>query len=235
MAQKAIKVAIIGLGHFGNRLALDLTEMGAEVIAIDHDERKVEKLRDRVSHTIVLDATDETALSGVNISDYDHCVVAIGESVENSLLSTANLQKLKAKNITARACSETQEIILKQMGIENIILPEGDAASQVARQLFYRGAGQSINLSEEYLIMETNPPKWCIGKRVEDLHLIKEYSISIITLIYSKDNDQMLSIGKRKKIDIEGIISPDTLITKDCRMLIFGREKSIYRLLNKND
>lgn len=234
MINKSLKVAVIGLGHFGSRLCCNLNEAGVEVMAIDNDDKKVEKLRDRVDHTILLDATDASALDGVGIQEYDHVVVAIGESVENSLLTVANLQQLKAKNIIARACSETQEIILKQMKVEHIILPEGEAAGQVARQLCYKGAGQSINISEEYLLLETKPPSWCIGKRVEDLHFIKDYHISIITLIYSKDEDQLLSIGKRKKIEISGIVTPDTVIEKHCKMMIFGREKDISRLLNEN-
>lgn len=228
------KIAVIGLGHFGYRLCADLSEIGVEVLAIDINEKKVERLRDIVKHTVILDSRDEIALSGIDIDNYDHVVVAIGEDIEASLITIALLQKLKAKSIIGRACSETQEIILKQMKIDHIFLPEGDAARQMARKLYLKGADNSFNISAKYILVEAKPPEWTVNKKIGNLHLISEYGVNIITLLYKKSTDELLSIGKRKKIDIEGIVSSDTVINEDCELLLFGKEENIARFLNEN-
>ncbi|MCX5635546.1 MAG: NAD-binding protein, partial [Planctomycetota bacterium] len=55
------RFAVIGLGRFGKKLAIDLALSGAEVIAIDKNKEQIEEIRDDVSHAVRLDSTDEEA------------------------------------------------------------------------------------------------------------------------------------------------------------------------------
>ena len=75
-------VAVIGLGTFGAKTAVRLFEKGAEVIAIDKDDLLVEKIKDRVTHAVSLNVTDERSLRSVNISDVDVAIVGIGDNVD---------------------------------------------------------------------------------------------------------------------------------------------------------
>jgi len=225
------KIAVIGIGHFGGRLCIELAQTDVEVLAIDREERELEALRGVVSQSIILDSTDEVALKGIGIEEYDTVVVAIGESVEHSLLTVAHLQNIGVKNIVARACNKAHEVILKQMKVNKIFLPEVDAARQMARSLSVEGAGASINISKEYIILEVSPPEWCTGKTVDSLHLISKYKISLITMLSDVSEDELLSIGKQKEVTISGMVGPKDVIKKDHRLLLFGKEKDIQLFL----
>lgn len=228
------KVAVIGIGHFGERLCYELANANIEVLAIDIEERPLERLREVVSQTIILDSTDEQSLKGIGIDDYDFVVVSIGEKVEESLITVAHLQNLKARHIVARACNKTHEVILKQMKVDKIFLPEGDAARQMARSLYLEGAGTSINLSKDYILLEVKPPEWTIGKAVQDLHVIRDYQISIITTLIDVSSEELLSLGEQKEVKISGMIEGSHVIAEGCNLLLFGKESNIRRFLNDN-
>ena len=84
-------VAVIGLGTFGSKTAISLYEKGAEVIAIDINEALVDKIKDRVTHAVALNVTEERSLRSVNISDVDSAIVAIGDNIETSIMAVAML------------------------------------------------------------------------------------------------------------------------------------------------
>ena len=114
-------VAVIGLGAFGAKTAVSLYEKGAEVIAIDKEVELVDKIKERVSHAVSLDVTDERALRSLNISNVDVAVVAIGDHVEQSIMAIATLRKLGVGRVVARATSSIHEHVLREIGASEII------------------------------------------------------------------------------------------------------------------
>ena len=106
------RFAVIGLGQFGSAIAKNLSNRGAEVLAIDSSLEKVEGIKDEVSHAVALDATDKKALLSQNIQDVDAVVVAIGENFQALLLCTFLLIELKVKRIITRSMGNDQRRIL---------------------------------------------------------------------------------------------------------------------------
>ena len=92
-----MKYIIIGLGSFGASLAEKLTAQGNEVIGIDINMQKVEALKEKISHTICLDATDEHTVNGLPLKDTDIVIVAIGENQGTNVMVSALLKNLKVK------------------------------------------------------------------------------------------------------------------------------------------
>lgn len=117
-------VTVIGLGTFGSKTATRLFEKGAEVIAIDQNAELVDKIKERVTHAIVVDVTDERAIRSQNISDVDVAIVAIGDNIETSILAVAMLRKLGVGKIIARATSKLHEHVLKEIGASEIVKVE---------------------------------------------------------------------------------------------------------------
>ena len=130
-----MKYLIIGLGNFGKTLAEDLTDNGNEVIGIDNDERKIEDVKDRISLSYIMDATEVSALKSLPLDEIDCAIVAIGQSMEHSLRIVAALKELSVKNIYARAIDNTHRSILKAMNIKKIFIPESYAARLFSRML----------------------------------------------------------------------------------------------------
>lgn len=66
-----MKYIVVGLGNFGASLAEKLTAQGNEVIGIDTRMANVDLYKERISHTICMDATDEFTVSGLPLKDTD--------------------------------------------------------------------------------------------------------------------------------------------------------------------
>ncbi len=79
------KFAVIGLGVFGSAIARKLAERGADVMAIDESEEKVQRIAQDVPFAVALDATNKQALEAQNIQDMDAVVVSIGSSFQEML------------------------------------------------------------------------------------------------------------------------------------------------------
>ena len=49
---------ILGLGHFGESLALNLAQLGADVIVIDKNEDKIQNIANYVAYAVQADVAD---------------------------------------------------------------------------------------------------------------------------------------------------------------------------------
>ncbi|HIP43347.1 MAG TPA: TrkA family potassium uptake protein, partial [Aquifex aeolicus] len=77
--------AVIGLGRFGFYVAKTLSELGAEVIAVDLDEHRIKQIADYVTYAYVADALDEKALEEAGVFNADTAIVSVGQNVEASI------------------------------------------------------------------------------------------------------------------------------------------------------
>lgn len=231
---KQLKVAVLGLGHFGLHLSIHLTELGAEVLGVDMREERVELLRDKVAHAVVLDTTDPKALAQIGIRDFDIVVVAIGEGFESSVLTTAHLQELKVKRIINRVVSPVHERILRLMNVPDLILPEAEAASHLARRLTMSGVIESVELSGEYSIIETKLPKWARGKILNDLDLRRRFNINLVTVIQEVEKTDIEYLGKRKARKVLGVPEAGMKFENDDILVLFGKDRDIRKFLDED-
>ena len=125
------KFAVIGLGLFGRAIAKTLSERGAEVLAIDINEEKIQRIKDDVAYAVTFDATDIKALRAQNIENVDAVVVSICENFEALLLCTVHLLELKVKRIIARAQGHLQRMILEKLGVQEILSAETEVGIAV--------------------------------------------------------------------------------------------------------
>lgn len=224
------KIAVIGLGHFGLNLCLHLMQKGAEVLAIDISEDRVELLRDRVSHAMVLDTTDLKALRNLGLNEMTAVVVAIGEDFESSILTTAHLQELKVKKIINRVVSPVHERLLKLMNITDLVLPESEAAYQTANRLTMTGVLECLELTEDYSIVEVNVPKSFVGKTLVEVDLRKRFNLNLVTVIRRQATKGLLTLGERPDVQVLGVPTNDFKFSADDILVVFGQEKSINSL-----
>lgn len=219
------KFAVIGLGQFGRAIARKLSEKNTEVLAIDIDEEKVEAIKDDVAYAVTLDSTDGKALKAQNIEEMDAVVVAIGANFQDLLLTTFVLQDLGAKRIIARAQGPTQRRILEKMGIEEILSPEDEVGNNVAEQLVNPSVLMTMQLPDEYEIVEVKAPKDITGRTLEDIGLREKYKLNLVTL---------LRTGEDEKYHIIGVPRADTVLEKGDVIIIFGKTSNINRFIEIN-
>jgi trk system potassium uptake protein len=128
-------VAVIGLGRFGEAVAMRLVELGHEVIGIDGNAEIVQKLADDLPHVVQADSTEAEAMRTLGVNEVDFAVVAIGSSLEGSVLSVLALQELGVKEIWAKASTRQHGLILERMGVTKVVYPEADRGKALAEQL----------------------------------------------------------------------------------------------------
>jgi len=226
-----MKVIIFGMGNFGSSLAIQMAEMGHEIIAIDYDMQKVEMVKDKVTHTICLDSTNMNALKSLPLNDTDIVVIAIGENEGASIMTTANLKTLNAKRIISRSISSTQETVLEAMGVTEIVQPEQDAAERLAKKLNLKLAVESFDLDQDYSIVELNLPPGFAGKTLAELDLRKVYGVNIVTIIRKKEKKNLLGVNRIQYMS-EGVVGPSTRLVEDDLLVVFGSNDNIMKFCN---
>lgn len=224
-----MKIIIFGIGNFGASLALQLTEMGHEVIAIDKSTDKVEMLKDQVTHTICLDSTNLMALRSLPLRDTDVAIVGIGENEGASILTTANLKTLGVARVISRSISPTHETVLEAMGIDHILHPEQDAAERLAKKLNLRSAIETFDLDPNHSVVELELPSIFVGKTVVDVDLRKNFNLNIVTVIRKRLKRNVLGINKVTYAS-EGVVRPDTRFEEGDILVVFGTNQDIQSL-----
>jgi len=224
-----MKYIVLGLGNFGRALGIRLTELGHEVIGVDNSMTKVEKLKEKITHTICMDSTDRDAVSALPLQDADAVIIAIGEDEAASLLATALMKQLNAKRIIGRVVSELQLTVLEAMQIDEYIRPETESAERLAMRLDNIDIIDSFKISDRYSIVETIVPDRYIGKTLQEADLTNQYKVIVLTTI----RKHLTEInGKTQKTEeVTGIAKSTTVLHKNDILVLFGELKHINRLI----
>ncbi|MDO9036973.1 MAG: TrkA family potassium uptake protein [Lutibacter sp.] len=227
-----MKFIIIGLGNFGASLAEKLTLQGNEVIGIDTRMNKVDALKEKVSHTICMDATDEFTVSGLPLKDTDVVVVAIGEDQGANIMVTALLKNLDVKRLISRAINPLHEKVLKAIGVDEIVHPEEETAERWAKKLCLAGVVNSFELSDDYSIVEINLPQEYEGQTLAEIGIKKKYNLLVLTTI--KSSQVKSNVGRSlRETKVQGVASADLVLEKDDVLVVYGSNKDIQLLLKK--
>ncbi len=172
-------VLVLGLGRFGAATAGELDKLGRDVLAVDADPALVQKWSDRVRHTAVLDARDMNALQQIGAADFSVAVVAVGSSIEASVLITTNLVDLKIPQIWAKAISEAHGKILTRIGAHRVIYPEREAGERVAHLVSGRMI-DFIRFDDDFALVKMYPPKPIRGKTLTESGVRTKYNITVV-------------------------------------------------------
>lgn len=216
-----MRVAVIGLGQFGQTLAESLTQQGAEVLAIDQDEKIIEDFKDKVALAVTLDATDEDALMAQDIKSFDTVIIAFGESeFFSTILVTALLKKMGVSKVVARGIrgpSGIEERILELVGADRIVLSSVETAKRLAQEVMQTSILSYIPISAGYSMIKLKVPKKFIGKSIKDLKLRDVYKVNLIGI-------------KRGEQEINYLPRTDDVINEDDILFIIGKEKDLEKL-----
>ena len=207
---------VIGLGRFGAEMAVKLYECGEDVLAIDTDESLVDKIADRVTRAVAADAKDVDVLKKLGAGNFDRAVVAVGSDLAASALITMNLKSLGVPYILCKAHDDTYREILEKLGATRVIIPEREMADKLSLGLTSAGIMEYIEISDEYGIVEMNPPAAWVGKTIRSLEVRTRYGANII------------AVRSNEKLRIPPEI--DTPLTADCVLVILGNYKAMEKL-----
>ncbi|MFC5712353.1 potassium channel family protein [Thalassorhabdus alkalitolerans] len=211
--------AVIGLGRFGGSICKALSAEGMDVLAIDMDEHKVNELAPIVTQAVIADGTDEKALKSLGIRNFDQVVVAIGDDIQASILTTLILDDMGVKNIIAKAQNDYHAKVLAKIGADEIVHPERDIGVRIAHNVVSENVLDYLELSDEYSIVELVAGPTINNKSIVDLDLRTRYGCNILAI---KRGEEI----KVSPYPEEKILTQDVLI-------VIGADKDINRLENR--
>ena len=224
------KYAVIGLGKFGMTVATTLFKNGAEVIAIDNNSNLVEEATPKVSNAYKLDCTDEIALKQLQIQEMDAVVLAIGQNIEVSILTTAILKKLGVAYIVAKADNKLHAKILEIIGVQQVMIPEEQIGLQIAHTLLSHNVVKYLDLNTGHSIVEYLSPKSFIGKSLLELALPTEKGVNVIAI---RSNKHFITEDGDNKIEniINDLPGANDVIEEGDTLVLLGPTARINNLI----
>ena len=208
---------IIGLSQFGREVARKLVRLGEEVLAVDVDLEKIDRISGEVDARQG-DCLQEEVLNALSVPDYDHVIIAIAEDIQASALVTTLVKEMGAKHVICQAYDEKHSRLLKRIGADYIVCPEIDMGDRIARK-FSADLLDFIPLGGDQSIAEVNIPTSWVGKSLRDLNIRVNYKVNVIGLRRPDDGS------------IDTALSPDYRFRENESVMIIGSSEHIARLL----
>jgi trk system potassium uptake protein len=210
--------AVIGLGRFGRAVCQTLHEQGYEVLGTDIDEKLVaDALNSKIAvHTLQLDSTEPSALAEAGIFEFDTVIVAIGNFLQESIITTLNLKEGGVSKVVSKASTEVHGKLLKRVGADLVVFPEFEAGCTLARSLTKPSILDRFDLDPEHSIVELLVPEEFHDRTLAELELRNKYGLNV------------LAVGEENKLEINP--SFDKRLWKGAVMVVIGDTKDIDRL-----
>ena len=200
---KRERFAVIGLGHFGAYALRALYESGKDVIAIDRDADAVRSAAEFARDAVTADATDPHALVSLGLAEVDVAIVSLGERLDIITLAALHLKEIGVPYIAVKALSEEHGRILTALGIHEVVHPEKDSATRLARRLARQDVLEYLPLLPGYSIVEIRAPAEFVGKSLRELALRNRLRIQLIAIHRKKGAEDELKMVPRAEDVVE--------------------------------
>ena len=224
-----MKFIVIGLGYFGSKLAINLTNQGHEVIGIDNRPGRIEELKDSISIVMDMDTTTEKAVRSLPLDDTDAVIVGIGEDVGSSILTLAILKKLNVKRIIGRAISPLHQNILTHIGISEIVHPEEETAFSVGSMLQLSSALKITELDADNVIAELYVPKKYAEHNLESINMQKRFDLRLLAVkTYPHEKKELPFQDRNYQANLD--FDNQKPLFSDDILVVAGRLKNIKKL-----
>ncbi len=208
--------AVLGLGRYGRAIAKELVNNGAEVLAVDMDENVVNDASIDIPFCKCADITDAEVIEQLGIGNIDVVVIATANNLEASVMATLLCKEAGVKTVIAKCADEMQKRILSKVGADQVVFPESESGTRLARNLISSGFMDIIDLSDDVSMVELSvKPEWC-GQSLLQLNLRRRYGINVVAVCE----------GEKVEINIE----PERPLTAEMKLIVIARTTQLNKL-----
>ena len=173
---------VIGCGRFGSSVAKKMCQLGNEVMVIDKEEDSINNIAELVTHTAIVDVTEERDLKSIGLGNFDVVIVEISSDIRASIMATVMAKEMGVPKVVCKAKDELQAKVLYKIGADKVVFPERDMGIRLAYNLASENILDQINLDPEYSIMEIVTPQNWVGKTIIELNLRAKYDITVLAV-----------------------------------------------------
>jgi trk/ktr system potassium uptake protein len=211
--------AVMGLGTFGSKLALELSQAGHSVVAIDRSKNIINDIKDKVTEAVIADVTNLDTVKEIDVQKFDAVILGMSSHFEDLILALTLAKQEGAKKIIAKANTDLQKRILLRLGADEVIQPEQAVAERLSKRLSMSNIADMFAFKGS-TIAEVKVPALLSGKTIRELDMRQKYNISILLL-------------KKPGKEVENIWNPDIVLEEGDELTIIGEEKSIISVFQK--
>ena len=208
--------AVFGLGKYGRAVAEELVRHGADVLAVDIDETKVNAAASEIPLVKCADVTNADVLHQLGISSIDVVIVAMANSLEASVLTTMLCKEMKVGTLIVKCSSEVHRNILKRVGADRVVFPERESGVRLAKDLLSSGFVDIIDLSGNVSLVELDVKRDWIGKSLMELNLRRKYAINIVAI--------------RQNGNVSIAIDPEKPLDRDMKLIVIAESDKLKKL-----
>ena len=173
---------VFGLGKFGQAVADRLIESGADVMVVDNDEDVIDAYSAKATAAIEADLTDPAAIKAIGIGNIECAVVAMGMSLEASIMCTMISKECGVKWVVAKASNERMGTVLSKVGADEVVYPEEESGIRTARSLISSNFLEYFEVSDDICLIEMLPKDKWVGKSLKDLNLRQKYGVNVVAV-----------------------------------------------------
>ncbi len=175
--------AVLGLGRYGQAVAKQLIDSGAEVLAVDINEAVVNDLAAEIPLCRCADITDPAVFRQLGIDHVDVAIIAMAGDLEASVMAITLCKEAGVGTVIAKCATEMQKTIYTRVGADRTVFPENESGIRLAKNLLSAGFVDMLELSENVCMVEIDVrPEW-VGKSLIDLKLRNKYDINVVAIL----------------------------------------------------
>lgn len=208
-------ILLVGVGRFGRHIAVQLTQLGHQVMAVDTSEERINDVLPFVTNAQSGDSTNADFLRTLGIGNYDVCIVTISGNFQNSLETTSLLKELGAKCVVSRAERDVQAKFLLRNGADHVVYPEKQVAKWAAIRYSSNHIFDYIEIDDQHAIFEVEVPEVWRGKSIGELDIRRRFGINIL--------------GMKRAGETDVSVTPETVLTNDITILALGEYKQLQK------
>lgn len=211
--------AVMGLGTFGSKLAVELSQAGHSVVAIDRSKNIINDIKDKVTEALIADITNQETIKEIDVQNFDAVILGMSSHFEDLILALTLVKQEGAKKIIAKANTDIQKRILLRLGADEVIQPEQAIAERLSKRLSMSNVSDMFAFKGS-TIAEVKVPPSLSGKSIRELDIRQKHNISLLLI-------------KKPGREVENIWNPDMILEEGDELTIIGKEKSIIKVFQK--
>ena len=207
---------VFGLGRYGSAVAKELVKSGVDVLAIDSNDAIVNSAAVDIPFCKCADATDIEVFNQLGIKNFDIAIVAMANNLEASVMAVMLCKEVGVKTVIAKCANEIHKKVLNKVGADQVVLPESESGTRLAKNLLSSGFVDMVELSKNVSLVEFDvKPDW-VGKTLIELNLRKKYSMNVVAI---KENGH-----------IEVNIDPTRPLAANMELVVIGDTTKLNKL-----
>jgi len=202
--------AVLGLGRYGRAVAEELVKNGAEVLAVDIDSNNVNSAIETIPVCKCADITEPEAIKRLGIANVDVVIIAMASNLEASVMAVTLCKEAGVETVIVKCGNEMHQKIFKRVGADQVIFPEKESGTRLAKNLLTSGFSEMIELSDEVSMVEIGVKDEWVGKTLIELSLRKKYSINVVAIRYGGKISTTVDPNLPLEKEMELIVIADT-------------------------